>query len=166
MKEEEISEPYVVNKVIEYLLNKPKSNWHKEKVKACDLHGKGVDIMLIGGKNNSEVFFIECKGKSYAKSATAADENAWIYALGQIVTRMSTARICKSGKINKAYKYGLGLYWKSARKALKRIPYQIADVLNLYIFSCYDDGTIVEFSPGKFGKDYKEEDFKSKTHVS
>lgn len=161
MEEERITEPYIVNRVIDYLIHKPRGNWHEDKVKACALHEKGVDIKLVGGKRNSERFLIECKGKSYAKSANSVNENAWVYSLGQIVTRMNTSRVCKNGDINRAYKYGLGLYWKSARKALKRIPKEIAKVLNFHIFSCYEDGTIVKFTPSQFNKEYTEEDFKS-----
>ena len=66
---QKIDEDYITNKVISYMENKVNGNWHAEKTVKADLHQHGVDIKLIGGKRNSEYFFIECKGKSYAKSA-------------------------------------------------------------------------------------------------
>ena len=124
------------------------------------LHTHGVDIKLIGGKRNSEYFFIECKGKSYAKSAASVNNEGWLNALGQVVTRMNVKRHSKSKldnqalTINRAYKYGLGLYWKTAQVALRRIPKEIAIVLNLHIFSVNDDGVVKYFTPSKFGKKY------------
>lgn len=157
-----LDEPYITDKVIEYLVNKEKGNWHEDKVKRASLHQKGVDIRLVGGKRNSEYFFIECKGKSSSDSANK--ESNWIHALGQIIQRMDVNSFCKSesGKtvLNNAYKYGLGLYWVSAKVALKRIPRNIAKTLNLHIFSCSDEGVIKEFTPKDFGQDYNEEIFR------
>lgn len=55
-----INEQFVVDKVIEFLINKDNGNWHEEKVEKSNLHQHGVDIKLVGGKRNSEYFFIEC----------------------------------------------------------------------------------------------------------
>ena len=96
MINEKLTEEVVVNKIIEFMINKPNGNWHEEKVKKNDLHEHGVDINLVGGKQNSEYFFIECKGKSYAKSANSINKEGWLNALGQIVTRMNTKRLTKS----------------------------------------------------------------------
>lgn len=160
-----ITEEYVVEKIIEFMLNKENGNWHEEKVEKSDLHKHGVDIKLVGGKRNSEYFYIECKGKSYAKSAKSANKEGWLNALGQIVTRMDVKRYSiskKDGKIsgiNHAYKYGLGLYWESAQVALRRIPKEVAEVLCLHIFSVNDDGKVKYFTPSKFGKKYDKEEF-------
>lgn len=165
MINEKLTEEVVVNKIIEFMINKPNGNWHEEKVKKNDLHEHGVDIKLVGGKQNSEYFFIECKGKSYAKSANSINKEGWLNALGQIVTRMNTKRLTKSkedGKIsgiNHAYKYGLGLYWESAQVALRRIPKEVAKILCLHIFSVNDDGEVVFFTPKDFEKDYPKEKF-------
>ena len=162
---DKINEQFIVNKVVEFMLNKENGNWHKEKVKKSDLHQHGVDIKLVGGKRNSEYFYIECKGKSYAKSI---NREGWLNALGQIITRMNVKRYFISkedGKItgiNHAYKYGLGLYWESAQVALRRIPKEIAEVLCLHIFSVNDDGEVKYFTPSKFGIAYTKEDFFSK----
>ena len=73
---------------------------------------------------------------------------------------MNTKKLTKSkedGKtitgINRAYKYGLGLYWVSAQVALRRIPKEIAQILNLYIFAINDKGEVRYFTPSQFGKD-------------
>ena len=83
---------------------------------------------------------IECKGKSYAKSARSIADTTFLFALGQVITRMKVIA-------RHAYKYGLGLPEESARKALRRIPWQAARHLCLYIFSVDDEGRVMEYSP-------------------
>ena len=157
-----ITEEFVVEKIIEFMREKPNGNWDIDKTKKASLHQHGVDIKLVGGKRHSEYFLIECKGKSYAeKSADSINKEGWLNALGQIITRMDVERVTKNGDINRAYKYGLGLYWKSAQKALERIPKKIAVVLNLHIFAVNDDGKVIYFTPSKFKKEkYPDEFFK------
>lgn len=43
------------------MLNKVDGNWHEEKVEKSDMHKHGVDIKLVGGKRNSEYFYINAK---------------------------------------------------------------------------------------------------------
>ncbi len=133
-----INEKFVVNKIKDHL--SPKWSVVTEK----DLHEKGCDLVLRDefNKNKARRFLIECKGKSYAKSARSVNETIWLFALGQLVTRMKVIA-------PHAYKYGLGLSEVSARKALKRIPWQIAHAkhLCLYIFSVDDKGKVTEYSP-------------------
>ena len=162
---EKITENFVKKQIIDFMINKEKGNWHREKVEEKDLYQHGVDLKLVGGKHNSEYFFVECKGKSYAKSAKTINKENWIIALGQIVTRMNAKRYVISKEngnisgINRAYKYGLGLYWESAQVALRRIPKEIAINLNLHIFSVNDNGDVKYFTPSKFGKKYSKENF-------
>ena len=59
----------IVELVTEFLVNKPDGNWHKERARKAYLHAHGADLVLVGGKRNSEYFIIECKGKSNASSA-------------------------------------------------------------------------------------------------
>ena len=54
---EQITEEVVVRQIKGFLINKENGNWHEDKVKESKLHGHGVDIMLVGGKRNSEYFF-------------------------------------------------------------------------------------------------------------
>ena len=165
MEEVRITEEYVVKKIIEFMQNKPDGNWHAERTQKSELHQHGVDIKFVGGKRNSEYFFVECKGKSYAKSARSANREVWLNALGQIITRMDVKRYSVSkidgriSSINRAYKYGLGLYWESAQVALRRIPKEAAEVLCLHIFSVNDNGEVKYFTPSKFGKHYSKEEF-------
>ena len=64
-----LEEDVVKELVTKFLLDKPNGNWHEDRTKTANLHGHGVDLKFCGGKRNSEFFIIECKGKSYAKSA-------------------------------------------------------------------------------------------------
>ena len=134
-----IDEPYVMQKIKEHLA----PQW--QVVTEKDLHEKGCDLVLIDifNKNKARRFLIECKGKSYAKSAKSVNETIWLFALGQLISRMSV--IAKN-----AYLYGLGLPEVSAKKALKRIPWQAARHLCLYIFSVDDNGKVKEYSPRNF----------------
>lgn len=149
-----ITESFIVEKIKDYLTKGIHGNWHEEKIKISNLHGHGADIIMVGGIKNGERFIIECKGKSYAKSAKTINKENWLNALGQLVTRMNTKRIISNGKnkgnINRSYKYGLGLCKEAAKVALKRIPKEIAKVMNIYIFSCDDMGNIEMFPPSKF----------------
>ena len=158
MDELKITHSFVVDKVKDFLVNKENGNWHEDKVKVSGLHEHGADLVMVGGKRNSERFIIECKSKSYAKSCNAINKEGWLNALGQIITRMKTSRTIKTGERkgepNRAYKYGLGLCAQSAEVALRRIPKEIAKTLNLYIFSCSDEGNITMFTPSQF-KDEK-----------
>lgn len=146
-----ITEEFVVERIINYMINKENGNWHSEKVVKSDLHKHGVDIKLVGGKRNSEYFFVECKGKSYAKSANSINKECWLNALGQIIQRME--------HLNAAYKYGLGLYWVTAQVALRRIPKETAQKLHLHVFAVNDEGNVKYFTPSKFGVKYSDEKF-------
>jgi hypothetical protein len=154
----ELKETTIVNLVKEFLINKENGNWHEEKARQSSLHQHGVDLRMVGGKRNSEYFLIECKGKSYAQSPNgrrSVDSEGWLNALGQLITRMDVARINNNGTLNRAYKYGLGLYKTGARVALRRIPKKIAQTLNLFIFSVDDDGFVKQWTPSQFGKNHE-----------
>lgn len=157
--EEKISETFVVDKIKSFLINKSNGNWHEDKIKESKLHEHGVDIKMVGGKRNSEYFLIECKGKSYSKSAKSVNKEGWLNALGQLITRMTTSRTIKTGikkgEPNRAYKYGLGLCKEGAKVALRRIPKEIAKTLNLYIFSVDDNGIVEMFTPSQFAREVK-----------
>lgn len=138
-----ITEKFVEECILKHLVVK---GWDYN-IKTKGLHEHGCDIVVTDSKNKNKArrFLIECKGKSYSKSAKSVNETVWLYALGQILTRMSV--IAKH-----AYKYGLGLPEVSAKKALKRIPWQAARHLCLYIFSVDDKGMVTEYSPKDFKK--------------
>ena len=58
---EKINEQFVVNKVIDFMINKENGNWHEEKVEKSDLHKHGVDIKLVGGKEIANIFILNVK---------------------------------------------------------------------------------------------------------
>jgi len=136
-----ITEKFVIKKVKKYLAPR----W--QVVAEKDLHEKGCDLVLkdVFNKKEARRFLIECKGKSYAKSAKAVNETIWLFALCQLITRMKVIA-------PHAYKYGLGLPEVSAKKSLRRIPWQAARHLCLYIFSVDDKGKVEEYSPKDFKK--------------
>lgn len=160
---EKMTEAKIVELIKIFLINKTDGNWHEEKVRQMTGHDHGPDLVLVGGNRNSERFIVECKGRSYAKSANSVNKEGWLNALGQLVTRMSTARTIQTGKtkgsVNRAYKYGLGLYWIGAQVALRRIPREIAKTMNLYVFSVYDDGFVRQWSPKDFGRHHEAIEF-------
>ena len=155
-----VSEEYIVDKVIKFLADKKDGNWHIDKSKRSKLHGPGADIIMVGGTKNGERFIIECKGNSDARSANSINTSVWINALGELITRMNVNRFVKKKgsnalyTINRAYKYGIGLYWRGAKVALRRIPKAIAQTLNLYIFAVNDKGKVIPFTPSQCGKEY------------
>lgn len=160
-----LKENEIVELVTNFLLNDNDwKHWHKDKTRIASLHEHWVDVILVWWKRNSEYFFIECKWKSHANSANSVNKECWLNALWQIITRMDTSRIIKKWKtkwaVNYAYKYWLWLYWESAQVALRRIPKEIAHVLNLHIFAVNDDWKVIEFKPKDFGKKYEDEYFK------
>ena len=139
----EITEKFVEKAILKHLAKK---GWDYN-VKTKGLHERGCDIVVTDShnKNKARRFYIECKGKSYAPSARAIADTIFLFALGQVITRMSV--IAKH-----AYKYGLGLPEESAKKALRRIPWQAARHLCLYVFSVDDKGHVEEYAP----KDFKQ----------
>jgi len=136
-----ISEKFVEESILKHL---SKKGWDYN-VKTKGLHEKGCDIVVTDSRNKNKArrFYIECKGKSYAKSAKSIADTTFLFALGQDITRMSVIA-------RHAYKYGLGLPEESAKKALRRIPWQAARHLCLYIFSVDDKGHVKEYSPKDF----------------
>lgn len=162
-----LDEDEVRKLVINFLINKVDGNWDISTLKEHRLKESGPDIDIRGGKRHTERFIIECKEKSHSKSAKSQNkENYWLVALGQLISRMKSSRVIKNGKTkgksSKGTRYGLGLYWQSAKTALRRIPKTVADVLNLYVFSVDESGFVKQFSPGMFGTKYCDEDFHQK----
>jgi hypothetical protein len=138
-----ITESFVQKRIEEYL---QKKGWNYN-LKSKGLHDHGCDIVVSDGnnKNKARRFLIECKGRSYAKSARSIADTNFLFCLGQLVTRMKVIA-------RHAYKYGLGLPQESAEKAIRRIPWQVARHLCLSIFSVDNKGNVTEFSPVEFKK--------------
>jgi len=109
-KEKKITEDFVKNSIIKWLSS---NGWGHFQY--GQLHDHGVDIKAKHVKY-SRYFFIETKGEGKIRQA---DEFAFIYSLGQIITRM------KSGGTTRNY-YAIGLPEVSAKIAVRRIPWQVA----------------------------------------
>jgi hypothetical protein len=138
-----LSEKYVEKCILRHLIQK---GWDYN-IKTKRLHQRGPDIVVTSSRNKHKAtrFIIECKGKSYAKSASSSDEVNFLYALGQLIQRMKVIA-------PHAYHYGLGLPEVGAKKALRRIPWQAARHLCLYVFSVDYKGRVKEYSPKEFKK--------------
>lgn len=130
-KDKRISEAFVKRAIIKWL---SRNEWGTNLEFDHD-RARGVDIRVRHNKY-SRYFLIEAKGEGKNHSG---NEVAFVYSLGQIVTRMKT-----SGSTR--YYYGLGLPAASARIAVRRIPWQVAKKLLLYVFSVSSDGKVKQYS--------------------
>lgn len=128
-----VSERSVRRSIINYLARKGWDRGLREKETA----EHGVDIKVRHNRY-SRYFFIETKGESSSKSAKSVREVAFVYSLGQIITRMKTGTT--------RYYYGIGLPELVARIAIRRIPWQVAKKLLLYIFSVDTRGKVKQYS--------------------
>ncbi|MDP2925368.1 MAG: hypothetical protein Q8N99_03285 [Nanoarchaeota archaeon] len=124
-----ITEDFVKNSIIKYL---SANNWGHFQFGG--LRERGVDIRA---KHNQYpiYYFIETKGQGKIRQA---DEVAFVYSLGQIITRMKTN--------NTRNKHAIGLPVVSAKIAIRRLPYQVAKKLLLYVFSVDQSGNVQQYS--------------------
>ena len=126
-----ISEDFVKHSIAEWLAN----NDYTKNLKINTLRGKGVDIKARN-RLYPRYFMVETKGQTRGKSA---DENAFMSSVAQIITRMNIG-----GSTN--YKFGLGLPHTSAKIALRRLPWQVAKRLSLYILSVDYNKNVTKYS--------------------
>lgn len=131
-----LTEGFVQEKIIEYLTN----NGWSTSLKSKTLKEHGVDIKVRNDKF-SRYFLIECKGDASpnAKYPRSHREVHFNLGLGQIITRMQTtgARAYKY-----RYKYGVGYPASFKDLILRRLPFDVCDKLNLYIFLVGEDGKV------------------------
>jgi len=125
-----ITEDFVQRAIIKYL---SQNEWGTN-LQFGGLREKGVDIKVRHNRY-SRYFLIECKGEG---SRPQMDENYFVYSLGQLITRMNT-----TGRTR--YYYGLGLPLSSAKIALRRLPWQVAKRLLLYVFSVDRKGKVKKY---------------------
>ncbi len=125
-----ISEDFVKNSIIKWL---SANGWGHFQF--GDLHQQGVDIRAKHHQY-SRYFLVEAKGQGKIRQA---DEVAFVYSLGQIITRMKTNKTTR-------YYFGLGLPDVSAKIALRRLPWQVAKKLLLYVFSVDQSGNVSQYS--------------------
>lgn len=125
-----LTEKFVKKSIVRWLF---RNGWGTN-LEVGELRDKGADIRVRNNKF-SRYFIIETKGESKIRQG---QEVAFVYSLGQIITRM---------KVGAArYYYGLGLPETSARIAIRRIPWQVAKKLLLYVFSVDKKGKVKQYS--------------------
>ncbi len=131
-----MTEEFVKNSIIKFL---SRSGWGTN-LQFGSLRERGVDIKVRHNRY-SRYFLIECKGQgksSNAKSNNSHKEVAFVYSLGQIITRMKTGGSTR-------YYFGLGLPDDSAKIALRRLPWQVAKKLLMYVFSVTSNGKVTQY---------------------
>lgn len=126
-----LTEKFVKQSIIKWLF---RNGWGRN-LEVGELRDQGVDIR-VRNNNFSRYFLIETKGESKIRQG---QEVAFVYSLGQIITRM------KHGGTTRTY-YGLGLPESSAKIAIRRVPWQVAKKLLLYIFSVSRDGKVKQYA--------------------
>jgi len=126
-----LTEKFVKQSIVKWLF---RNGWGRN-LKVGELRDQGVDIRV---KNNkvSRFFLIETKGEGKTRQV---NESAFVHSLGQIITRMKTGGTTR-------YYYGLGLPELSAKIAIRRIHWQVAKKLLLYIFSVSRDGKVKQYA--------------------
>lgn len=133
-----LTERFVQNRIIEYLSRK---GWSRN-LRAKGLEEHGVDIIVRNNKF-ARYWLIECKGDATktAKYPRAHRENSFNLALGQIITRMNThGELGNKGKYIRKYGVGFPEWYRELVK--RRLPYNVAYRLNLFVFLVAEDGSV------------------------
>jgi len=138
-KEREIiTEDFVQSSLIKYL---EFNGWSKSLQKA-ELWEQGVDIKVRNNKF-SRYWLIEAKGDPSitVKSPAGSMSSSFNSAVGQIITRMhrNGARGYKYG-----YKYGIAFPMSFKKMVMRKIPFDVMDKLNLYLFFVDGIGNVEE----------------------
>ena len=137
MTHTKLGEEFVQKSVIRYL---SKDNWGKN-LRDKGLREHGVDIKVRHNKF-ARYFLIEAKGDGNGQTPSSQREVNFNYALGQIVTRMHTnkKKIYKYG-----YKYGVAYPESFKDLVIRRLPYDVCNKLNLYVFLVNEKGIVVRY---------------------
>jgi hypothetical protein len=135
-----ITEDFVQKSVVKYL----KENGWNTSLQNAELWEQGVDIKVRNDKF-SRYWLIEAKGdpSSKVKSPSGSKSSSFNSAVGQIITRMHRkgVRGYKYG-----YKYGIAFPLSFRKMVLRKIPYDVMDKLNLYVFFVDKKGAVEEIS--------------------
>lgn len=138
-KEREIiTETFVQNSLIKYL----EINGWSKSLKSAELWEQGVDIKVRNNKF-ARYWLIEAKGDPSlrVKSPSGSMSSSFNSALGQIITRMH--RDGKRG-YKYGYKYGVAFPVSFKKMVVRKIPFDVMDKLNLYLFFVGGSGDIEE----------------------
>lgn len=131
-----LTEDFVQEQIIKHLT----SNGWSTSLKAKTLKEHGVDIKVRNDKV-SRYWLIEVKGDAsptakYPKSHREVNFNL---AIGQIITRMQTTG---TRAYKYRYKYGIGYPASFKDLVMRRLPYDVCDKLNLYVFLVDENGAV------------------------
>lgn len=131
-----LTEKFVQGSIIEYLFRK---GWSRN-LRSKSEKEHGVDIK-VRNNNFSRYWLIEVKGdaSSKARYPNSHREVNFNLALGQILTRMKS-----DGKRGYKYRYKYGVGYPASFKDLiiRRLPFDVCDKLNLYIFLVNENGKV------------------------
>lgn len=137
-KREIITEDFIQGSVVAYL----KENGWSTSLQNAELWEQGVDIKVRNDKF-SRYWLIEAKGdpSSKVKSPSGSMSSSFNSAVGQIITRMhrNGVRGYKYG-----YKYGIAFPISFKKMVMRKIPHDVMDKLNLYLFFVDKIGSVEE----------------------
>lgn len=135
-----IPETFVQECLIKYL---EMNGWSKS-LQSAELWEQGVDIKVRNDKF-ARYWLIEAKGDPSikVKSPAGSMSSSFNSAVGQIITRMH-----RNGKrgYKYGYKYGVAFPVSFRKMVLRKMPHDVMDKLNLYLFFVDGDGKVEEIS--------------------
>jgi len=131
-----LTEDFVQEAIIKHLNT---DGW-STSLRSKTLKEHGVDIKVRNDKV-SRYWLIECKGDASpnAKFPKSHREVNFNLALGQIITRMQTTG---TRGYKYRYKYGVGYPTSFRSIVVRRLPYDVCDKLNLYLFFVDENGIV------------------------
>ncbi len=133
-----LTEDFVQDCVVKYLAEK---GWGKS-LKAANLWEQGVDIKVRNDRY-ARYWLIEVKGDPSikVKSPAGSRSSSFNSAVGQIITRMHT-----NGKsmYKYRYKYGVAFSMYFYDMVIRKLPYDVMNKLNLYVFFVDKKGEVLE----------------------
>lgn len=135
-----ITEEFVQKSIVKHLeLN----GWSKS-LTSKELWEQGVDIK-VRNNNFARYWLIEAKGDPSIKviNPSGSQSSSFNSALGQILTRMhrNGTRGYKYG-----YKYGVAFPTSFRKMVIRKIPFDVMDKLNLYLFFVNELGVVEELN--------------------
>ena len=135
-----ITEDFVQKCLIKHL---EVNGWSKS-LKSAELWEQGVDIKV---RNNqfARYWLIEAKGDPSikVKSPAGSQSSSFNSAVGQIITRMHRKGI-RGYKYG--YRYGIVFPISFKKMVLRKMPFDVMDKLNLYLFFVDRSGSVEEIS--------------------
>ncbi len=142
-----ITEDFVQSSVIRHL----KVNGWSTSLQSAELWEQGVDIRVRNDRF-SRYWLIEAKGDPSAtvKSPSGSQSSSFNSAVGQILTRMHS----KGARGYKyRYKYGIAFPVSFRKMVMRKMPFDVMDKLNLYLFFVDGIGNVEEIKWNQLKKE-------------